>query len=155
MVQLLEMQSNLDVAHGANIKGKATWKNVSLSAGAAVVAVFFLGKGGSLYQFTYEGVEYLIGSLVAAVAPSIGASVTTEIPSKAMFADIWDAQVMIGYTTGTIRTVQFDGRIAGLNKADINAGYLTFYDSKWYTGVLNVAAPAKLAEVTGFVFAAG
>jgi hypothetical protein len=156
MVELLEVLDDLNVEYGANVKGKATWKNISLAEGTALVAVFFLGKGGSTYSFTYGGVEYLIGSLVSVAAPSIGASVITEIPSKAMFSDVWDAQVMIGVTSGTVRTVQFEGRIVGLNRADvIDSGYLSYYAAAWYTGVLTVGAPAAPVQITAFEFVAG
>jgi hypothetical protein len=153
MVQLLEAHSNLDVAYGANIKGKATWKNISLNEGASLAAAFVLGKGGNIYGFSYGGVEYILGSIVAMSAPAPNMTVTTEIPSKTVSEGIWDAQVLIGFTTGTIRTLQFDGRIVGLNAEDL--AYLSYYTAAWFTGVLNVAAPTVAAEVTAFEFVAG
>jgi hypothetical protein len=162
MVELLEAAaSDISVQYGANVTGKLTWKNIALEEGTPLVAAFFLGKGGSIYVFTYQGVEYIIGSIVTVSAPSMGATITTDIPSKAAFyiegedPTVWDAQAMIGVTTGEVRTMAFDGRIVGLNRADIDAGHLGYYDAAWSTGILSVAAPAKAAEVSSFEFVAG
>jgi hypothetical protein len=159
---------DIAVAHGTNIKAKLTWKNVNIPSGTSLVAVFFLGKGGVRATYTFPVwpfSEHYIGSLAEVSAPAIGFTTTTIIPSNAHFMlededpTVWDAQAIIGLRTQTIGTLSLSdsGRIVGLMKSDIDAGYLVIYGQKWYTGVLSVSsAPAAAqAEITGFEFVEG
>lgn len=160
MIELLELKvkGNLDVAYGADIIGQLTWKNVAIPVGLELplfAAVFFLGKAESLYYTTFEGVDYLLGSMVTDYVPVPGTTLTTEIPSKALFVDTWDVQAVIGVEAAPIMTLTIEGRIVGLSLADIEAGRLQYYEAKWFTGVLNVAAPPKAVEISTFSFVAG
>ena len=163
MVELLGLQAlDISVPGETAVTGKLTWKNVSIEEGSPLVAVFLLGKDGNLYVTSSVGDEdYFIGSIVTIpAAPSLGATVTTEIPSRAVFhlpgeeATTWDAWAVIGVTSDTIHTISMGERIIGLSKADIEAGNLSYYAQEWYTGVLTVttAPPGAAVEITGFEF---
>jgi hypothetical protein len=108
---------------------------------------------------------FYIGSVFSVLPPAAGSTTTTIIPSNAHFMrtgedpTVWDAQAIVGLMTQTIGTLSLSesGRIIGLKKSDIDAGYLVIYGQKWYTGVLSVSsAPAPTeAEITGFEFVEG
>jgi len=107
-----------------------------------------------MYYFTYDGVDYFIGSLGSTTAPIGGVSATVDIPSVAAFVkpegDYWDAYVWVGTLTGTVRTITSGSRIIGIRKDDL--GFISPYHSATYEDVLKVISAA---EITAFSVVSG
>lgn len=148
----------ISVPPGANILGRTTYKNNLLTPGSSIHLGFLLGeiREGTfyMYYFTYEGVDYYIGSLVGTSACAQGSSATLDIQSVAAFAkpegDFWDAFAWVGVLTGTVRTLTSGGRIIGIRAEDFD--YISPYHYATYEDVLKVISAA---EVTAFSVVAG
>ena len=150
----------LEVNPCTNILGGTTWVNHLLDEGSGVVLVFFLGEivpgGFRFYYFTYDGVNYYIGSAIGDMTPARDMSKITNIPSHATFENpsglaYWDAVAGVGFLTGNVRVVMVDNRVVGLCMDDVHA-YLKLYHWNLFDNVLKVT---RSAEVTAFAFARG
>ena len=152
--------AQLVVSPCTNIRCSIGWKNNTLAEGTEVFLGFFLGEIRGrifyLYYFTYEGVDYYIGSIKSDTTPVPGYSKTTFVDSHAYFSNTaalpyWDVLAWAGYLTGTVRVLRFDTRIIGLNCADVEA-YLRMYHYIMGEDLLEVITAL---EVMGFSLVTG
>jgi hypothetical protein len=137
-VRMELMFDDLQVNYGDLVTGKITWKNTGLMKGSPVSLLFLLRKNGQYYSFTQLGEQWLVGSIVDAIAGDIGTPMVNGIPSRAMFPGVWDAEASAGVTSGAIRTVlETNGRVIALHAGDL-ASYLSSYSSEQFSGALTV-----------------
>jgi len=145
-----------DANYGDNITATIGWKNNQLNQGAQLYVGFLLGKGGYMYYFTANNVDYLIGAMAQTTAPAKGSSATKDVLTKAAFSydtGYWDGLAFACTLTGQVTYYSWDGRMIGINKDEF-LNNTSHYGYKWFTDVLKVVSQAQ-AELTSLTFKAG